>query len=153
MKDDYYFIIERTQKYLNWRYCDKRGGDYYVVTAEEGGDVLGYIVLRVNRKLEDYPVGTIVDLLTLPGRLDVARQLIVHAVDYFDESKVISMNVWTVKGHPYDVLYGGYGFLELNRKVRKFFNTTPVDVGEEWGLFESAVPGQLHVQYGDADWI
>ena len=153
IKDGYYFIIERTQKYLNWRYCDKRGGDYYVVIAEQDGDILGYIVLRINRILDDYPEGTIVDLLTLPDRLDVARKLIVHAVDYFNENKVISVNVWTVKNHPYDVLYERYGFIEITRTARTVFNTTPVDVGEEWELFESAQPSQLHIQLGDLDWI
>ena len=30
VKDDYSFITERSRKYLNWRYCDPRGGKYII---------------------------------------------------------------------------------------------------------------------------
>ena len=55
--NDYYrFIIERTKDYLNWRYCDPRGGEYIVKTAEEDGRILGYSVLRINSYQKTYPV-------------------------------------------------------------------------------------------------
>ncbi len=55
-------------EYLNWRYSDRRGGDYILKEAIEGERALGYVVLRVNGYQEKYPVGYIVDLLALPGR-------------------------------------------------------------------------------------
>jgi GNAT superfamily N-acetyltransferase len=49
IKDQYDFIIERNRDYLNWRYCDSRGGEYIVKIAERESKILGYIVLRKKR--------------------------------------------------------------------------------------------------------
>ena len=38
---DYSFIVERRQDYLNWRYCDPRGGNYHVYVAEEDDSIVG----------------------------------------------------------------------------------------------------------------
>ena len=88
ISDDYSFIVERRQEYLNWRYCDPRGGDYHVLIAEEGGSLLGYCVYRINKYYEEYPRGYVVDLLTLSDRSDVSSALLQRAVEFFDESNV-----------------------------------------------------------------
>ena len=77
ISDQYNFIIERRKDYLNWRYCDPRAGAFVIKQAEDtGGSILGYCVLRINRYIQDYPIGYLVDLLTLPDRMDVADKLI-----------------------------------------------------------------------------
>jgi hypothetical protein len=44
IKGSYDFIFERTQEYLNWRYCDLHGGNYRVLVLEEGNDILGQCI-------------------------------------------------------------------------------------------------------------
>ena len=34
IRNEYNFITERNKDYLNWRYCDKRGGNHEVFIAE-----------------------------------------------------------------------------------------------------------------------
>jgi len=92
VSDHYKFIIERTRDYLNWRYCNSRGGDFIVKQAKEDGHILGFIVLGVNRLRLNYPIGFIVDLLTLPSRLDVADALIGNAIKYFDSQNINLIN-------------------------------------------------------------
>ena len=105
IKDHYSFIVNRSKEDLNWRYCDPRAGCFVVKQAEEGGRILGYSALRVNRYREDYPVGFIVDLLTLPNRLDVADALVKDAVRYFDDENINIVNYQVVKNHL--VYWGG----------------------------------------------
>ncbi len=75
IEDNYSFIIKRDMNYLNWRYCDKRGGEFKIMQATAGDKILGYMALRINRYRKEYPVGIIAGLLTLPGRPEVARCL------------------------------------------------------------------------------
>ena len=70
----YKLIVQRDRDYLNWRYCDPRGGKYDIRVAEADGRILGYMVLRVNNYIPDYPTGYIVDLMALPDRPDVAQR-------------------------------------------------------------------------------
>ena len=74
-------IAEKDAAFLNWRY----GPDspQYPVTllgVKEGGDLLGYAVLKVTTGGID---GYVMDLMTLPGRHEVARTLIRDAVSFF----------------------------------------------------------------------
>jgi GNAT superfamily N-acetyltransferase len=44
------FIVERAPGWLNWRYCDGRGGRSAVrYVRDERGQLLGYTVLRIQR--------------------------------------------------------------------------------------------------------
>jgi len=48
IKDNYIFITEKTRDYLNWRYCDKRGGNYIVKIVEK--DILSVHIFRNNQE-------------------------------------------------------------------------------------------------------
>jgi len=110
----YKIIVERSRDYLNWRYCDHRAGDFTIKQAEEGGRILGYSVLRINRYRRDYPVGFIVDLLTLPDRLDAADALAADAVHFFDDSDINIVNYQVVRGHPYEEVLKRHGFVKCS---------------------------------------
>ncbi|MCJ7774420.1 MAG: GNAT family N-acetyltransferase, partial [Desulfobacterales bacterium] len=71
VSSDYKLISERTKEYMNWRYCDSRGGDYSVKCIQNEDNIFGYIILRINKMEKNYPVGYIVDMLTLPERPDI----------------------------------------------------------------------------------
>lgn len=151
VKDAYSFIHVRDREYLNWRYCDSRGGDYVVKQAEEEGSIIGYIVLRVDGFREDYPVGYILDLLTLPNRLDVADALIKEAIRYFDDVKMNVIYCCMVKDHPYEKLYLRHGL--LNKRTQLLVSYLPIQVGSEINEFKTAPASRLLYQLGDTDHI
>jgi hypothetical protein len=150
-KDGYSFIVERSREYLNWRYCDPRGGKYIVKQMIEQDSVIGYIVLRINRYVKDYPTGSIVDLLTLPNRLDAADLLIREAIDYFDEKNINIIRCWIVRNHSYNHLLKIHGFVTSGTNIHILYNTF---IGEsELEEFNAATSDRLHFQLGDTDWI
>lgn len=151
VKDKYSFIIERGREYLNWRYCDPRGGDYIIKQVEEEGHIIGYSILRINRYNDDYPTGYIVDLLTLPDRLDVADALIGDAIRLFNDTSVNLVHYWCIKNHPYERLFKRHGFVNSRTRLRISYN--PINVGSEFNELKNATPKRLHFQYGDSDWI
>jgi len=98
---DHDFIGDRSADYLNWRYCDPRAGDFIAMMAEgDDGELLGYSVLRVNRYLEGYPVGYIVDLLGRPRRRDVVEALAANSLEYFDTNDVNIVTASSPRGTP-----------------------------------------------------
>lgn len=117
----YDFMVERKRTYLNWRYCDPRGGDFVVKQAEGDGRILGYSVLRINRYLKEYPIGYLVDLVTPPNRLDVADALAVDAVNYFDSNDINIVNYQVVKNNPYERVLGRHGFIDSKIKIYLFY--------------------------------
>jgi hypothetical protein len=66
---------ERTRDYVRWRYCDIRGGRSIVLFAFENSEPAGVAVGKISEG-----IGSLMDLLTDPGRQDVASEL-VGAVD------------------------------------------------------------------------
>jgi hypothetical protein len=144
VRDKYDFIVERTRDFLNWRYCDPRGGKYRVRLAVESGQPLGFSVLRVTR-LKKYPVGYIVDLLALPERLDVAGFLADDAVSQLRAERVNVIKYQVVKGHTYEEIFKKLGFFEskdIRVVVYRWFSEEPDNLA---GLNSHRV----HFVYGD----
>ena len=140
----YDYIKHRTLEYLNWRYLDPRGGNYEVQALYEHGEFNGYGVFRVNR-LEKYPVGYIVDLLTLPSRIDAAESLLLSGLEYFKENNVNQVIFQVVEGHPYEELFKHYGFYggEGNRHI--FYNYKDNQALN----VEKISPEKIHFPFGD----
>ncbi len=151
VQDHYGFIVERTKDYLNWRYCDPRGGDYIVKIAEGNGEVLGYIVARINTYRKDYPIGYIVDLLTLPGRLDVADALVRESVRDFDELNINTTKCQMVEGHPYQRILEKCGFMKSRSRIQVFFSLSESATGKELEKMLKCSANRIHFMYGDYD--
>lgn len=149
VSDHYKFIVERNRDYLNWRYCNYGGGEFIVKQAEEDGHILGFIVLRVNRLRPNYPVGFIVDLLTLPGRLDVADSLIGNAVQYFDSHNINLINFMVVRNNPYEGVMKEHGFLDSRIKIHLFYRSYGKE--DEMGKLKTVPADNIHFAYGDID--
>jgi hypothetical protein len=151
IKDDYSFITEKSRKYLNWRYCDPRAGEYHIKQAEANGDVLGYCVYRVNKHDSEYPRGYIMDLITAPNRIDVTASLLTSALEHLDNLDVNIIYSWAVKGHPNMDILTGHGFVD---------SKSPLNLSHRWVNDKSnetelmvSPPDQLHCQMGDVDWM
>jgi GNAT superfamily N-acetyltransferase len=147
---DHDFICDRKADYLNWRYCDPRAGDFITMIAEgDDEELLGYSILRVNRYLEGYPVGYIVDLLGRPRRMDVIEALAAHSLEYFDTNNVNIVNCLVAKGHPHEKALKSLGFVDSRVKIRIF-----IDEYERKSLFKRIVrspPSRIHFSWGDHD--
>jgi len=150
-KDHYCFIVERTREYLNWRYCDSRGGDYIVKIAVEDELILGYSVLRINRYQKKYTVGYVVDLVTLPIRHDVVSALVSDAVKYFDSQNVNIILYLGVKYHFYERIFKRHGFLDSRKKPYVFYH--PSGLKDKLNSIKTTSTNKVHFCFGDLDVI
>lgn len=148
----YHFIVKRTEDYLNWRYCDPRAGAFIVKLAEEDEEILGYSVLRINRFVEDYPVGWLVDLLTLPDRPDAAHALVQDAVKYFDQNDVNIAICLINRGHAHAGIVKRYGFLNSRQGPFRVY-VSYIQDSENIRKFKESQVDEVHSVFGDYDWI
>jgi hypothetical protein len=109
IKDDYNFILEKNQAYLNWRFTDNERGKHIKIQATNGEEILGYAVIGLKEE-EGYTEGQIEDLISLKDRLDVADALLDYACKYFDNLGVNTVYYQVVVGHPYQKLSKRKGF-------------------------------------------
>lgn len=145
---NYNFILVRDKEYMNWRYCDSRGGNFIINQVEEDNKIVGYSVFLIN-KLLDYHVGYIVDMLALPNRLDIIRALSIDAIDFFNENMVNIINYQVVKGHPYESVLKKCGFIDSGINITIFFNLLRAFDNIEG---HSIGPkGKVFLTYGDHD--
>lgn len=145
---EYDYIIVRNKNYLNWRYADPRGGSYIIKMAIESGNLIGYIVLRVNKYNES---GSIVDLMALQGREGVAESLIKNTLKFFIDANVNEVNCWMIADHPYVKLLNRLGFLNLNRNTLIDFLPYNIDENTFKNIIEPNK--KIYVSIGDCDRI
>jgi len=145
----YNFIAERNLGFLIWRYCDRRAGGFVVKQVEEDGQLLGYVVLKINRYRRDYPVGFIVDLLTLPERLDVADTLVADAVHYFESHDINIINYQVVRGHPYERALKKHGFLDS--RIKSYLFISSFELEDELYKLKESPKSKVYFSYGDID--
>lgn len=151
VKDHYDFIVERTREHLNWNYCDPRGGNFIVKLAEENGRMLGYIVLKRDEG-GVYPRGEVVDLLIVPGRMDVAEALLAEAIRFFDGNGINACSTSLLEGHAYEKVFKRHGFFKVRRKMHVFYYCPVMD--EEFKqhiheTFEATDAERVHLFKGD----
>lgn len=139
-------IQVRDQAWLNWRYCDPRGGAFTVRAAERDGELLGYAALRVNEREV-----VLADLLTLPGREDVAASLIADAIGLARERGAPRIRCWMARRHPYRRALEGAGFVRYDLPAPVVFEirTTPL---EELGLLAEPT-ARVHFMTADTDHV
>ena len=148
---DYDLVQELSLDYLNWRFCDSRGGKYVVRQAEEDGVVVGFSVLRVSQFGANPPSGYVVALHCLPERLDCASALVDDALSYFRGRQVNSVRYCVSKGHPYEGLLMEKGFVVAPGDV--LFTTFPKSIGDDFDVYKNASATRVLFQYGSFDWI
>ena len=156
MKENYVFSIVRDADYLNWRYCDVRGGNFRKYVHVENNEIMGYIVNRVNRIDESHVEGYIVDFLYYPGRSDVASELINASLEYFMDNEVNSVRYLCMSTDSVKELMKMHGFIDLDKKYipmwRLCFNKDYATREEIEVLFRSGAD-KININYGDHDWI
>ena len=151
IKTSYDFTFELSTDYLNWRYCDHRAGKYEVYSAEKEGEILGFIVTRVNRIDVENPQGFVVELIVAPGRSDVANALLKESVYNLLAEGVNEIFTWVVEKNFLERAFLENGFIKLRQDISTFYNFTKVE--DLVTQFQSAHPERLHFSYGSTDWV
>lgn len=139
------FAIVRSSEFLNWRYCDRRAGQFTVLQAEDADRLLGYVVFRPS-----YGRGYVADLIALPDRLDVVAALLTRAIAALETRGVHHIECWCVPKHAYAKVLHRHGFRHRKRTVRVSLRAqkpddtlSPVDEpGARW-----------HITSGDTDLV
>ena len=152
IEDNYDFIIVQNKEYLNWRYCDPRGGIYKILQIRKEDKCIGFTILRINRLKGEYPVGTFVDLLCFPGNHQAVQNLISAGMKHFEENKVNYVSFMVVKNHPYEKILYQNGFIQ-NQKQWEYMFENPFVPENAIENIRKMKPSKIHVSYGDHDWI
>jgi hypothetical protein len=138
------FVGERPISYLNWRYCDRRAGPFIVRIAEEDGALLGFAVTRVldgNAQLAD--------ILTLPGRADVAESLIRDAIQLAGEGDASVITTRLPKRHPYRPALARAGFFDIGHVAGELIAARGMP--DDDLAFLDSEDARIHLVYADSD--
>jgi hypothetical protein len=151
-KNQYKFVIENKKDYLNWRYCEKNGGKFVAYIATLENEILGYIILRINRHDANYPTGHIVNLFTLHNRIEAAEYLISNAVKYFKINDINTITYFGIKGNQYDKYLKKYNFLPSTTLFKLFFKAY-TDMQKYINIIKNSSKNQIHLVSGNFDQI
>jgi hypothetical protein len=140
------FILVRDFAYMSWRYNDPRAGVYTILLAEGDGHMLGYAVLAADARTDK---GYIADVLTLPGRLDVARSLIEEALAHFRRAGLAQAECLLPGRHPYRAVLDELGFVQ--RRGKEALAYRPAAAPEDALAFLRDRNTAIHHTAGDTD--
>ena len=151
VRDNYDFIVDRGRPYMNWRFCDSRGGSFKVFKAGDENGFRGYIVLFVNKMIEGYPIGYIVDLMTDDD--STAQSLVSFAVDYFRRGGVNIINCLAISGSGCGRALQLNGFVNSMIGLKIFFGRNELRSNDEvlLSLLRNAKKDRVYFSYGDID--
>ena len=79
---EYEVVLRRDRQYLDWRYIQRPSATYTIHAAEQGEEIMGFIVGR-SWHVHGTNCGLIVDLLTCDQDQNIAQALIARAVQDF----------------------------------------------------------------------
>lgn len=139
------FAIVRSSDYLNWRYCDARGGKSSVIAALEGDEMVGYAVFK-----QTGDSGTVVDLLVHPDQIDVAAALLDAGSRRLRNVGCRALTCWLPPGHPYERALSAARFVDTGgRTPLQFWDPRSSNVLEPLEVPEP----RIHCTLGDFDWV
>jgi hypothetical protein len=93
--------------------------------------------------------GRVVDLLTLPDRLDIADALIQKALRELTHRNLHTITCLMVGKHPYAKILERHGFVTTGRKSGLFFNQRVPGLEDEFDKLVKSSPERVHVCHGD----
>ncbi len=94
VSNDYVVIARRNRAYLHWRYVRHPAERYRILAYVNGGEVLGYVVLkRYQEELHVVDVLSVPDFDAVEGLISYAAQLAVH-------ESASGLSLWLNVSHP-----------------------------------------------------
>jgi len=140
------FIAGRSQEFLNWRYCDRRGGDFTCLVAEQDGRILGYAVGRISHRR-----GYLADILALPERLDIVGSLARRVLSELREAGANEVECWLPSRHVYFDTLASLGF--SSAKTTQDVTYRPLRTPEADLSFLRQPNTSVHFTAGDTDLV
>ena len=142
------FVQVRSAEYLTWRYLDPRAPRATVAAAvDSAGEVLGYVAYKLHGAR-----GSILDVLALPGRLDVVRSLVAHADEAFTRAGASAAQCWLPNVHPYRAVLRAHGFYDSRRfrGATSYIAHSRLAPGTLAFMDDPRAP--VHITLSDSDW-
>ena len=136
----------RTNGYLNWRYRDERGGGGTLLLARDGGAVAGLAAVRVSNG-----VGYIAELLTQPGRSEVAGALARECLRRIHAAGAEKARCWLPERHPCRDAVVEAGFSRVKEQRSFTYELLQAPAGSL--AFLDDPEAQVHITIGDTDLI
>ena len=148
---DYEIMVARDKEYLNWRYVAIPDIDYTIYVAEREGQILGYTVLRCQEQM-GLASGRIFELVVPSGHEEIARALILKAMEFFNEKKADLILYRMIADKTIGKIFRKSGFISLwfiGNKLRFVARTNTPRISESF-LRERS---HWFIQTGDSDAI
>ena len=143
------FALVRDDAYLNWRYCDARGGNFIVLQASENGVLMGYVVAEL-RISGDEAEGFLMDLFTVPERPDVKYELTKNIIESLEAHDVNSVHFKAAVGHPSLDILKSMGFVSIPDQQRMLVKVSmkalPMQLFDK---VKESTGESIHFGYGD----
>jgi hypothetical protein len=139
--------VLRNKDILNWRYYDSRGGNYKIKIVEEDNKIIGYIVLKIEKK--KITEGYIVDFIKIKSRNDVIELLLNNAIEYFERNNVNSILYLGMYDEELFSILKKYGFINPRRKMTLFYRPIKDDL---ISLLNNSKKKQ-YFSFGDVDYL
>jgi predicted N-acetyltransferase YhbS len=127
ISQDYGFIVKKDKDYLNWRYTGQGTGRFHSRAILDDNKVIGLCVSSINRFQEDYPVGYILELLTLKQEKGLANVLLEDAKKFLKEKNVNIVNYLVTDGSIYQSIANRNGFLNSRIPFHLFYTPFQTD--------------------------
>jgi hypothetical protein len=120
IKDIFPITIDRTKKYISWKYFEHPLIDYHFMTLSKNNEIFGYAILRFEDNNLEIKAGRIVDFISLPN---FEKELLQNVIEYF-ENKVDFIDFYC-SGLFYRTTLEYFGFfnnLSTNYTIPTVFN-------------------------------
>jgi hypothetical protein len=151
IKDHYKYIVEKTRNYLNWRYCDQRGGKYKIKIIEQNNSILGYMILSIRKSNINYPEGYIIDMMTLPNYSYLKNTFIEDAINYFNNQDINIIKTLTISKHSNETMFKKHGFIQSEPLYLNY--PIPTNISQDLVKLENISTDRINFSYGDYDFI
>jgi len=112
---DFYAIVKRDHRYLNWKYVEKPYVDYFKFIARRRGKICGYLIIRRGQFPEPM-IGIITDLFVSPEDKSTIMALISHSISFFKIERVRSI-VAASNVPEYQECFRAFGFDKFEENV------------------------------------
>ncbi|MEW6585279.1 MAG: GNAT family N-acetyltransferase [Nitrospirota bacterium] len=98
VRQDLKIATIRDRRYLDWRYLKNPERRYTILSAEQGGVLAGFAVLR-SEETEGMMRGMVVDFLVAPAYEDSAVSLLEESLKFFRDENAALVNLWISSEH------------------------------------------------------
>lgn len=143
-------MVVRDQRYLKWRFFDRPDFRYHVIIAEKNDNIEGYIVFSAEES-KNGKVGHIDDALA--SSKEVAQNLILSAIDFFQRKEVDLVECWMLKGFVWYNVMREKGFVPMHFFVPTEKKRFIVRINsEDFFHYYKCVQRKWYITYADSDY-